>query len=431
MSKIPPKIKQLINPPSSSVAANTRSRTSFQSQGTQTNNQSTTSKVLPQKPSPPSDQTVINMAEAKVKELEAELQKQAADHQRIQNEWANEKESLRHSIAEAKTKAEADPDARLERMFLAPLLQEEIKRIPSCDGKCKDSTIQWLREVSDSAQPTDVAHLTSKGQLRSFVKTNKSLDWSELRALITRDFISAHYARQQLEGLQSMVQRAGESTTAYTYEFRQMTAEAGDLAQADPTGLVRNYLSGLRHRSMAERVMAKSPKNLDDAIRLVQEAQAINDSLKPVIKQGKTHSSEVTATDSFDSRLDKMSETINQLSGKFDAMMSQRSTSNQGQGQPSPKANPAAGQECFNCGRKGHFANECRSPKKQAPNQSSNSKSQFKSQPSCLRCRQNSHQTQSCQAAPPRRPCFCGGSHWLFDCPNKQVQQENFTAPRQ
>lgn len=35
----------------------------------------------------------------------------------------------------------------------------------------------------------------------------------------------------------------------------------------------------------------------------------------------------------------------------------------------------------------------------------------------CERCRLKNHVVQSCRAGPPTKPCYCGASHWIYDCP--------------
>ncbi|ELU17751.1 hypothetical protein CAPTEDRAFT_26451, partial [Capitella teleta] len=69
---------------------------------------------------------------------------------------------------------------------------------------------------------------------------------------------------------------------------------------------------------------------------------------------------------------------------------------------------------CFRCGKPGHFSRECRTKNTSVP--PVKTMHQNASGQTCHRCRRPGHTFKNCRAGPPRSPCYCGGSHWLFDC---------------
>ena len=100
--------------------------------------------------------------------------------------------------------------------------------------------------------------------------------------------------------------------------------------------------------------------------------------------------------------------------------------------------------QCFRCQNYGHFAKECRmprevplppDPRRQQKPRSGPPRDGNDSRPAqrnrnrqdprddrdrCNRCRQLGHFVRNCRACPPRKPCYCGGSHWLYDCPERR-----------
>lgn len=329
------------------------------------------------------------------------------------------------------------------------LTNRYLKKVGECNGKDSAKVLAWLRKLDETPTPVALAKASAEGPLLTYVTRANIDDWSVLRQGIASTFISAAFQQCQKEALENLRQRPNESLESFNHEFHALLKEASGCPM-DQQELIRTYLSALHDRALARSILAdNSPSTLKEAVTLVREKSKAEQMLKPV-KTGKVHelAPEVNAlTDATQALLASQAT----LQGQVAALTQQQ---RQLTSKHSPRFNVNLNQsasKCFRCGKPGHFAKECRTPRlvndtdyRQKSAQGINATPKQKSTgpqrtdfcscnidgppgelKNCDRCRQTGHTVKNCRTGPPRTPCYCGGRHWLYDCPERKKAKSN------
>lgn len=352
--------------------------------------------------------------------------------------------------------------------------QHYAKEVGTCEGTDKKNLLTWLRAVSETPCPKDVAIATARGPLGEYLKRRKG-PWELLYRKIAHEFISPSFSVTQRDVLETLKQRPNESLLKFNTEFLLTLHEAYPEPPEDQIPLVRTYLSALHDRSLAREVLKQNPDSFSEAIKQTTELNRLEDGLKPPKTSGRTAAIEMTPEavalqKNVEAVLQMQTDTVSaqkQLSDKVISLTQQiASIKGQPKGQPTNKGQgqkpPIAKNQCLYCGKIGHWAKDCRLKQKQQqpytntqhapyPTYAQHTVPQYTQQPAvpnaptpkpiysapppphtatstafrCLRCRSTNHTIENCRSGPPRRPCYCGGSHWLFDCPERKT-----TKPR-
>lgn len=318
---------------------------------------------------------------------------------------------------------EDDKIATIARVLNAQSISERnIKRIGQCDGSSTSKTLKWLRALDEMDSPVILARNTAEGALASHIRTRKKLNWRELRRSIAENFISAAFQSVQKDALENLAQRASESLNTFNFEFETLVRDAYDKLPENQDNLIRTYLSALHDRRLAESVVRSKPDTLREAMKQTVQRDRTSEYLKPR-KTGKV--SELTPVVS--SKIDTLASAVGSLINSQKALVGQINQI-KGESQQAVKVPPKPQSKqqvtCFRCKKQGHYAKDCRVKLTYEKPQARQSDAV-----TCARCRENTHTVRNCRAGPPKSPCYCGGSHWLYDCPERQRPTSN--VPKQ
>ena len=308
--------------------------------------------------------------------------------------------------------------------------ERAAKKVGNCSGDNPAKTLKWLRQLDEVDAPVEVAQLTAEGALAAYIRCfKKKTEWPHLRRKIAEHFISAAFQQTQKDALERLTQRPGEPLIKFNHEFLALTIEAYDELPEEQDGLIRTYLSALHDRDLAKAVLRERPTTLKDAIRATFARDRTEDFLRPRAT-GVTATSAPLPTPQIEALIKAVEAlTQNQQTLQREVIAS-RAPAQVAQVKPASNKSKVV---CYRCNKKGHFAKECRSS-------TSYNREHYSPRPrdqqtarslKCDRCRATNHEVRNCRAGPPRRPCYCGGSHWCYDCPERRTTTQQATSTPQ
>ena len=125
---------------------------------------------------------------------------------------------------------ESDPkfEKRMEHYFGHKRLVHFARDVTNCDGSDSLKTLAWLRAVHSTPEPIGVANLTARGHLLEFILSRPKATWTQPYFKVAREFVHSQFRTRQLEALNEIKQRPGESLRQFNREVEQLVFEAFD-----------------------------------------------------------------------------------------------------------------------------------------------------------------------------------------------------------
>ena len=319
-----------------------------------------------------------------------------------------------------------------------------IRTVTTCDGTVPTEVREWIRaiEIIHAREPAIVMPVmtrSSKGRLLETVEghiatqaglavpiARAAVPWPALQDAVRLALLGPGDADAIRQELASASQAAHEDVAAYSLRFMTTARDAypplrgGDMERI----VVKYYTKGLISPSVREiLVVHRRPADLVAAITTAKEvsaAQAEMTSLSggqpvaAVTNTSPTTKADVTPNAAAEPKPEMLA--IAALEKRFDKMMTR-----QGERRAGVKKPTSTG-ECFTCGRRGHFARDCREAKRAVrppPRGQPSSAPRRPRSTACFNCGAEGHFARDCRRGGDGQP----------QTPRQQQQQQQPRGP--
>ena len=287
-----------------------------------------------------------------------------------------------------------------------------IKELGNPDGSNRKKLLEWVRTLDGlGTEALRYALHTAKGRLRQFLASCCEPTWNLVKPKVIRKFLGPDFADDQLNKLLNASQGRDQSIPEYIQEVEYLVSEAFESipSELEPP-IVKALIKGLSNARLVQAIREKDPANLEEAIEYIDRYQHI----VPAPKSSRV------------STVDDLADLKREILKELKPLRSEAAP-------VAPSVPPKASVECYNCGKKGHLAKECRGKSKPKPSfqcfRCGESSHGIKDCPQpapnpssgkCDRCTQTGHLAKDCTTGPPKNPCkVCNECHWRYDCPNR------------